>query len=144
EPPDPSTGTQAQPAKPRPPHCPRRRHMNPPELSDPTATVTTTTTTQHPASTRRGAVCNPMFHAGRPDIAQHGRDPGAGQDRVERGGEVRAAVADHELDLVCLLAEVHQQVACLLGGPPAGGMLGDSENADAPAGVLDHGQDVSL
>jgi len=23
-------------------------------------------------------------------------------------------------------------------------MLGDSENADAPAGVLDHGQDVSL
>jgi hypothetical protein len=85
-----------------------------------------------------------MFHAGRPDIAQHGRDPGAGQDRVERGGEVRAAVADHELDPVCLLAEVHQQVACLLGGPPAGGMLGDSENADAPAGVLDHGQDVSL
>src|ERR1017187_8520390 len=43
-----------------------------------------------------------------------------------------------------MLAEVHQQVACLLGGPPAGGMLGDAEDADAPAAVLDHGQDVSL
>src|ERR1035441_8240003 len=36
-------------------------------------------------------------HAGRPHVAQHGPDPGAGQDRVERGGEVRSPVADHEL-----------------------------------------------
>ena len=40
---------------------------------------------------------------------------GIGEDRVECSGEVRAAVADHELDPMCLLAEVHQQVSGLLG-----------------------------
>ncbi len=38
---------------------------------------------------------------------EHGPDPGIGEDRVERGGEVRAAVADHEPDSVRLLTEVH-------------------------------------
>src|ERR1019366_5999371 len=79
---------------------------------------------------------------GRPHVAQHGPDPGVGQDRVERGGEVRAAVADHELVPVRLFAEVHEQVACLLSGPFPGGMLGDAEEADAPFGVLDYGQDA--
>jgi hypothetical protein len=78
------------------------------------------------------------------DVAQHDPYPGIGEDHVERGGEVRAAVADHELDPVRLLAEVHDQVAGLLGGPFPGGMQGDSEDADASAGVLDHGQDVGL
>ncbi|HEX3307570.1 MAG TPA: hypothetical protein VHS32_15095, partial [Streptosporangiaceae bacterium] len=35
-------------------------------------------------------------HAGRPDVAEHGPDAGIGGDRVECGGEVRSAVADHE------------------------------------------------
>jgi hypothetical protein len=56
-------------------------------------------------------------HARRPDVAQDGPDPGVGEDRVERGGEVRPAVADHELDPMRLVAEVHDQVAGLLGGP---------------------------
>ena len=83
-------------------------------------------------------------HAGRPDVAQHGPDASVGEDRVERGGEVRAAVADHELDPVRLFAEVHEQVAGLLGGPFPGGMQGDAEDADAPGRVLDHGQDIGL
>ena len=41
---------------------------------------------------------------------------------------------------VHLVAEVHDQVACLLGGPPSRWMLGNSENAEAPGRVLDHGQ----
>jgi hypothetical protein len=45
---------------------------------------------------------------------------------------------------VRLLAEVHDQVAGLLSGPFPGGMRSDSENPDAPAGVLDHGQDIGL
>ncbi len=45
-------------------------------------------------------------HAGRPDVAEFGPDPGVGEDRIERGSEVGAAVADHELDPVCLSAEV--------------------------------------
>ena len=94
------------------------------------------------------ASADPAFgdrvHAGRLDVAEHGPDPGVGEDRVERGGEVRAAVADHELGPVRLLAEVHDQVAGLLGGPLPGGMRRQSEDADAPGRVLDHGQDVGL
>src|ERR1022692_3031705 len=56
-------------------------------------------------------------HAGRPDVAEHGPDASVGEDRVECGGEVGAPVTDHELDPVCLFAEVHEQVAGLLGGP---------------------------
>ena len=41
-------------------------------------------------------------------------------------------------------AEVHQEVASLLGGPVPGWMPGDSEDANAPGGVLDHGQDMGL
>jgi hypothetical protein len=54
-------------------------------------------------------------HARRPDVAKHSPSPGIGKDRVEHGGEVRAAVADHELDPVRLPAEVHDQVRGLLG-----------------------------
>jgi hypothetical protein len=71
-------------------------------------------------------------------------DPGTGEDRVERGREVRATVADHELDPVCLLAEVHHQVASLMGGPFSGWVQRDSEDADAPGGVLYHRQDIGL
>jgi len=56
-------------------------------------------------------------HPGRLDAAEHGPDPSVGEDSIERGGEVRAAVADHELDPVRLLVEVHEQVAGLMGGP---------------------------
>ena len=83
-------------------------------------------------------------HARRPDVAEHGPDPRISKDRVERSRIVRAAIADHELDPVRLLAEIHDQVAGLLGGQRPGGMQSDPEDADAPGGVLDHGQDVSL
>ena len=48
------------------------------------------------------------------------------------------------MTLIRLFAEIHDQVAGLLGTPFPGRMQGDSEDADAPAGVLDHGQDVGL
>jgi len=67
------------------------------------------------------------IHARRPDVAEHGPDLGIG---------------DHELGPVHLLAEVHDQVAGLLGGPVPSGMHRDSEKPDAHAGVLDHGQDI--
>jgi hypothetical protein len=43
-----------------------------------------------------------------------------------------------------LLVKVHDEVAGLLGGPFAGGMEGNAEDADAPRRVLDYGQDVGL
>jgi hypothetical protein len=45
---------------------------------------------------------------------------------------------------VSLLAEVHEQVACLLAGPLPGGMQRDAEDADASRRVLDHHQDIGL
>jgi hypothetical protein len=94
------------------------------------------------------ASADPAFgdrvHAGRRDVAEHGPDPGIGEDRVERGREVGAAVADHELGLASLPIEVHKQVACLLCGPRPGGMQCQSEDADSPGHVLDHGQDIGL
>ena len=86
------------------------------------------------ASLFAAASTDPAFsnraHARRRDVAQHGPDPAIGQDRVEPGSEVRAAVADHELDPVRFLAEVHDQVAGLLGGLHTCWMLGDAEDAD--------------
>jgi hypothetical protein len=94
------------------------------------------------------ASADPAFgdrvHAGRPDVAKHGPDPGIGEDGVERGREVRSAVADHEPGSVCLLVRVHEEVACLLGGPFAGWVQGDAQDADAPGRVLEHGEDVGL
>jgi hypothetical protein len=89
-------------------------------------------------------VSGDRVHPGRPDVAEHGPDPGISENGVECGCVVRAAVADHELHPVRLLAEVHHQVPGLLSGPFPGGMQGDPEDADAPAGVLDHGHDIGL
>ena len=86
----------------------------------------------------------PRFHAGRPHVAQHGPDPSVGEDGVERGGEVRSPVADHELDPVCMFAEVHDQATCLLRGPFPGGTRGYAEDADAPGRVLYHGEDMGM
>ena len=89
------------------------------------------------------ASADPAFgdgvHPGRLDVAEHAPDPGVGEDGVECGGEVGSAVADHELDPVGLVADVHDQVVGLLGGPFPDWMQGDSEDADAPGGVLDSG-----
>ncbi len=56
------------------------------------------------------------------------QDPGAGglEDGVERGSEVRSAIADHELDVLEPLAEGEGEVAGLLHSPLAGGVRGDA------------------
>jgi hypothetical protein len=56
-----------------------------------------------------------------PDGGAEDGDVGAGEDRVEGGGEFAVAIADQEPKLLGTFAEVHQQVAGLLGHPGAGG-----------------------
>ena len=70
------------------------------------------------------------------------RIPAFGENGVERSGVVRAAVADNELDLVRLLAEVHDQVAGLLGGPLSDRMRGDTEDVHPAGGDVDDEQYV--
>jgi hypothetical protein len=50
----------------------------------------------------------------------HRVDAGAGQYRVEGGGELSGSVADEEPEGGNAIVEVHQQVAGLLGGPRSG------------------------
>jgi hypothetical protein len=69
-------------------------------------------------------------------------DVGASEYRVERGGELAVPVADQELEPVGAVAEVHEQVAGLLGDPGSGGVGGDPGEVHAAAAVLDHEQDV--
>jgi len=45
---------------------------------------------------------------------------------------------------VCLLVKVREEVAGLLGGPFAGWVQGDAQDADALGRVLDQGEDVGL
>jgi hypothetical protein len=51
---------------------------------------------------------------------------GASEDGVEGGGELAIPIADQEPEPLGPVAQVHQQVAGLLGDPGAGGMGGNS------------------
>src|SRR6476469_3961363 len=64
----------------------------------------------------------------RPGRSYRGADDpqvGASEDGVERGGELAVPIADQEPEPIAAIAEVHQQVAGLLGDPGAGGVGGD-------------------
>jgi hypothetical protein len=69
-------------------------------------------------------------------------DVGAGEHGVEGGGELAVPIADQEPELLGAVAEVHQEVAGLLGDPGAGGMGGNPGEVHAATAVLDHHQDV--
>ena len=57
-------------------------------------------------------------------------------------GELGISVADQEPELFGLVAEVHEQVAGLLGDPGAGGVGGDPGDVHLAGGVLDHDEHV--
>ena len=69
-------------------------------------------------------------------------DVGAGEDSVERGGELAVPVADQEPELVGAVAEVHEQVAGLLGHPVPGGVGGDPRDVRTATAVFDHDEEV--
>ena len=81
-------------------------------------------------------------HARRLDGAD--QDPGAGslEDGIERGGEVRAAVAEQEPDVLEPPAEGEGEVAGLLHGPRTGRVRGDAADVHPAGAVLDEHQDV--
>jgi hypothetical protein len=66
-----------------------------------------------------------------------GFDAGAGQDRVKGRGELPSTVADEESEVRGVVAEVHQQVADLLGGPRPARVGGDPEDMDVAAAGFD-------
>jgi len=81
-------------------------------------------------------------HPRRLDRGAQDRGAGGLEDGVERGGEVRAAVAYQELDDPEPLIEGEGQVAGLLHCPVTGGMGGDAAEVHPAGPVLDEHQDV--
>ena len=78
----------------------------------------------------------------RPDRRSDDADAGAAEYRVEGGGESGVPVTDQEPELLGAVAEVHEQVAGLLGDPGTGGMGGDPAQVHPSGPVLDHHEDV--
>jgi hypothetical protein len=74
-----------------------------------------------------------------PDWGADDADVGAGEDG---GDELGISVADQEPELLDVVAEVHQEVAGLLGDPGAGGVGGDPGEVYVAAAVLDHHEHV--
>jgi hypothetical protein len=72
----------------------------------------------------------------------HGLDAGAGQDCVEGVGELPSAVADQEPEVRGAVAEVHREVADLLGGPRPVRVRGDPEDVDVARADFDDEQAV--
>ena len=69
-------------------------------------------------------------------------DVGAGEYGVEGGGEFAVPVADQHPEPVGTVAELHEQVAGLLGDAGPGGVGGDPGDVHAAAVVFDHDEDV--
>jgi hypothetical protein len=69
-------------------------------------------------------------------------DVGAGEHRVEGGGELAVPVADQEPELLGVVAEVHQEVAGLLGERGVGGVGGDPRDVRTAAVVFVDDEDV--
>nr|WP_250846428.1 hypothetical protein [Streptomyces violaceusniger] len=66
----------------------------------------------------------------------------AGEDGVERGGELAVPVTDEEPGAPGPIPEVHEQVAGELGDPRAGRVGGDAQDVDAPGGDLHDEEDM--
>jgi hypothetical protein len=65
-----------------------------------------------------------------------------GEDSVERRGELAVPVTDQEPEPAGALAEVHEQVAGLLGSPASGRMGGNAQDVHGPGLHLHDEQDV--
>jgi hypothetical protein len=66
----------------------------------------------------------------------------AGEDGVERGGELAVPVTDQEPEAPSPLLEIHEQVAGELGDPYACRACGDTQDVNAPGGDLHDEEDV--
>ena len=68
--------------------------------------------------------------------------PAPRQDRVERRRELPGAIAHEEPEPGGVLAEVHQQIAGLLGGPGPVGMRGHAQDVQGAVADFECEQDV--
>src|SRR5256885_7685617 len=74
------------------------------------------------------------------DLA-HG-NTGVSQHGVEGGGELAGPIADQDLEPFRVLAKVHEQIPCLLGGPQPVRVRGDAEDMHVTAADLQDEEDI--
>jgi hypothetical protein len=65
-----------------------------------------------------------------------------GEHGIEDTGEVAIAIPDEEPEPSRAVAEVHQQIAGLLGDPGSGRVDGDAQQMHAAGGMLDDDQNI--
>jgi hypothetical protein len=65
-------------------------------------------------------------------------DAHIGQDRIERCSKLAGSIADEELEFGDAVAEIHHQVADLLGSPSAVGVGGRAQQVHGSGGDLQH------
>ena len=94
-----------------------------------------------PAQGSDEAFCD-RVRPGCPDRGADDLDVGTNEDGVERGGELAVPIADQEPEPVGAIAEVHQQVAGLLGHPGTGRVGADPRDVGTAAGVFNDDEDV--
>jgi hypothetical protein len=82
------------------------------------------------------------IRAGCPDRGANDPHVSTGEDGVEGHRELAVPVADQEPEPVGSIAEIHQQVACLLGHPGPGGVGGYPADMHPAAVVLDNNENV--
>jgi hypothetical protein len=101
---------------------------------------------QRPTEQFMAAGLNPPLHdrvhARRSHRAEHDRDTGVGEDRVEQRRVLSVTITDEVLDLAAGVVEVHEQVPGRLGHPCGGRVGGGAEDANPAGGVLDDGKDI--
>ncbi|GAA2352724.1 hypothetical protein GCM10010376_89560 [Streptomyces violaceusniger] len=68
--------------------------------------------------------------------------PFAGEDGVERGGELAVPVTDEEPETPGPVAKVREHIAGELGDPCSGRACADAQDMDAPGGKLHDEEDV--
>jgi hypothetical protein len=101
---------------------------------------------QHPIQQLAAYGADPAFgdcvRAGRLHRGAQDADGLAGEHGIENGGELAVAIPDEEPEPSRAVAEVHQEVAGLLGDPGSGRVCGDAQQVHAASGVLDDEQNI--
>jgi hypothetical protein len=82
------------------------------------------------------------IHAGHADADDHRVDASLGEDLIDERGELPIPIPDQIARPTVGVLQIHHQVLDGLNDPGRSRTSGSAEHADAPAGVLDDGQDV--
>jgi hypothetical protein len=93
------------------------------------------------ARTVNFSAANPKFgdrvHPGYSHRGAQDTDALTGEHSIKDVGELAIAISDQERELGRAIAEIHQQIPCLLGNPGTDGVRGDAQQKDEDQAALE-------